>query len=197
MQTVSSDLSRLAQIYLRMDAAYHKTAQACGFVCNGCEENCCRSLFYHHTLIEHLMLQAGLDRLPSEARKEVIRRALEVHRQPATGARLCPLNAAGRCILYEYRPMICRLHGVPHRLHLPDGKVHVGPGCALCESSRNPDLAIRLDRTPFYKAMAELEQDTRRTTGWTGKRRRMTIAEMILVDPAGLVEDLNQMRITP
>ncbi len=182
MHTFSPILEQLADIYRLMDAAYQETAQAYGFVCNGCEDNCCRSRFYHHTIVEHLFLQAGLDRLTIERCREVTRRSRDIHRQGMPAGSLCPLNEAGRCLLYDFRPMICRLHGIPHRLLLPDGRVHDGPGCASCERLPQPEAERRLDRTPFYQAVAELEQEARRLAGWTGKRR-MTIAEMVLSRP--------------
>jgi Fe-S-cluster containining protein len=195
MQTLRSILEQLAHVYRRMDAAYEQTAQAYGFVCRGCEENCCRSRFFHHTLIEHLMLHDGLARLPSAQRDAVIQSAAAICRADTAEqsvGRLCALNQAERCILYAWRPMICRLHGVPHRLQLPDGRFQTGPGCAAFERNRTAAITGQLDRTPLYQALAELEQAARRIAGWAGKRR-MTIAEMI-VTPA--VRDPDDMDCT-
>jgi hypothetical protein len=32
---------------------------------------------------------------------------------PATAGEICPLLHKGHCLLYEYRPVICRTHGMP------------------------------------------------------------------------------------
>jgi Fe-S-cluster containining protein len=184
MRALSSILEKAIAVYARLDAAYLETAKVYDFVCRGCEENCCRSRFFHYTAIEHIILYEGLIRLPAGRREEVARRALEYNLRSAGGPAgiLCPLNHEDRCMLYDQRPMICRLHGVPYHLRLPDGRFQAGAGCAAFEGRRDPAIEARLDRTPLYRALAELEQAARSIPGWTGKRR-MTIAEMILTPP--------------
>jgi hypothetical protein len=94
---------------------------------------------------------------------------------------MCPLNQDGRCILYTFRPMICRLHGIPHELHRPDGRVAKNPGCDVffdqCRQRGRSDY-IRFDRTPFYRQMAMLENQMRSRSGYTGKIR-LTVAQML------------------
>ncbi len=180
-------LSRdLDQLFRRMDRAYHETAGRAGFVCGGCDDNCCLTRFYHHTLAEYLFLQAGLGQMPTDRRAEVRRRAeaaVERLSQVPPGGEpprvMCPVNIDGRCSLYAWRPMICRLHGIPHLLQRPDGLRQAGPGCNefydQCIDSPEP----RLDRTPSYVAMAALEQKLRRHFDFAS-RIKMTIAEMIV-----------------
>jgi Fe-S-cluster containining protein len=94
---------------------------------------------------------------------------------------MCPLNREGRCVLYAHRPMICRLHGIPHALRRPDGRVLTGPGCDDYAAQCGPVVKARLDRTPLYTAMAQVERELRQALGFEGKTK-MTIAEMILDD---------------
>ena len=56
-------MDRLKQIYADMDRAYHRAAGQYGFACDGCPDSCCRSLFYHHTIIEYGYLVEGLKTL--------------------------------------------------------------------------------------------------------------------------------------
>jgi Fe-S-cluster containining protein len=180
----ASFLEQLQQLYSAMDEAYTRAADRYGFLCQGCPENCCETRFHHHTLIEYAYLSAGLRSLPELTRTEVLddaARAVERMRlADATGEPLrlmCPLNRDQRCLLYPYRPMICRLHGIPHELHPSDGRVLAGRGCGHFDGVAGPGQPF--DRTPFYRQMALLERDVREAAGSTG-RIRMTIAEMLV-----------------
>jgi hypothetical protein len=92
---------------------------------------------------------------------------------------MCPLNVDTRCILYPYRPMICRLHGIPHELKKPGQPGIAGPGCGTFDSRCGHKPYIPFDRTSIYRDMAELESDLRQATRFQDKIR-MTIAEIIL-----------------
>ena len=184
-------LDKFMTILERMDQAYQETAIRYGFVCPGCTDNCCETRFYHFTLLEYLLLRKGFSTLDADTRNRLGALAGEVCRlhQAADAAGdpvrvMCPLNDGGRCTLYQYRPMICRLHGVPHCLSRPDGRMQVGPGCALFESQCGQSRAYRLDRTPHYQAMAALEKQLRDSVGPDGFRGRirMTVAEILLSD---------------
>lgn len=179
-------LDRLKQIYAAMDRAYNRAAGHYGFVCDGCRDSCCRSRFYHHTIIEYDYLIEGLKTLNSEKLKAVTSRALlvveETARADKNGAAvrlLCPLNFDELCILYPYRPMICRLHGIPHELQKPGQKPVNGPGCGTFDRRCSRQNYFKFDRTPFYRDMAILEQEVRQAMG-TNEKIRMTVAEMIL-----------------
>lgn len=181
-------LKKLAALYERMDGEYQKAALANGFQCRGCADNCCFTRFYHHTLAEYLYLKEGLGRLTGDDHRRVADRAASVVRQMNDLDRagqpvrvLCPLNEKERCVLYAYRPMICRLHGIAHQLRRPDGQRQVGPGCGDFDRQCGTADPVALDRTPLYIALAELEKELRRRMGFQG-RIRMTIAEMIITD---------------
>lgn len=173
-------------LYAEMDAAYDAIARHYGFTCRGCEDNCCLTRFDHHTLVEVLALYEGFRRLADDRKRRVVQRA-EVYCQALrTDAlqgppfrHLCPLNQHTRCLLYAERPMICRLHGIPHVLRHPRQGLMIGSGCHMLEASRQRPDGPRLDRTPLYAAMAGLEKALRQASGWE-QPVRLTVAEMIL-----------------
>lgn len=180
---LSPHLEALGRLYTAMDAAYAEAAGAAGFTCQGCEDNCCETEFHHHTLIEYLYIRTGFEALPVAARSSTLQAAASVrqYRQAAGEQpirRMCPLNADGLCQIYRFRPMICRLHGIPSTFHHPvRGPVH-SPGCGAYDSYGGGSEA-RLDRTPFYREMARLEQAIRQRTR-ISERVRMTVADMIV-----------------
>ncbi len=186
---IPSQLHRHAlDMFEKMDRAYDVAAQASGFVCNGCTDNCCMTRFYHHTLLEVLYLKEGLASLPQEVLAKVIARAESVVEQTADLERgdqpvsiMCPLNEADRCILYAHRPMICRLHGLAHLLRRPDGQIQTGPGCDDFYRQCGLSSEGLVDRTPLYIAMAQLERQLRAALG-VDQKIKMTIAEIILND---------------
>jgi hypothetical protein len=93
---------------------------------------------------------------------------------------MCPLNVDNHCILYPFRTMICRLHGLPYELRRPDGKKEEGPGCAKFEEERQKKRLPykRIDRSPFYTDLANLEREIRQSIGF-GHQFKKTIAEII------------------
>lgn len=182
----ASYVTRLQDIFSAMDRAYCEVAETYRFLCKGCEDNCCRTRFYHHTLLEFCYLHHGWATLEPARRAALYSRAEEVCRKTETDAleeesplRMCPLNLGDLCGLYEYRPMICRLHGIPHTLQRPDGRKVVGPGCDDFYRQCGFLEGAVLERTPHYAALAALEQEFRRVTGHREKLK-LTVAEMIL-----------------
>ena len=147
-------LDKMAQIFDRLDAAYQRVSEQYGFVCNGCEDNCCQSLFYHHTLSEYTYLYAGFTALPQKLHQALLLKAQQVRSEQGLpsqgqGRVFCPLNEKGRCLGYRYRPMICRLHGLPHELHYPGRPAQHGPGCDAFVAQCSNSPYIQFDRTPF------------------------------------------------
>ena len=92
---------------------------------------------------------------------------------------MCPLNERGRCALYDHRPMICRLHGIPHGLRRPDGRLLTGPGCDDYYAQCGNSDPAHLDRTPLYTVMADLECRIRAQLGFS-RKIKLTVAEMII-----------------
>ena len=135
-EKLSVYFDRLQAIFADMDRKYGKAADHYGFQCRGCEDNCCRTRFYHHTYLEYLLILRGFNALESSIRHSLHAKAESVCRQTKAADDkglpvhlMCPLNKDGMCTLYRYRPMICRLHGIPHELHRPGKPTMHGPGC--------------------------------------------------------------------
>lgn len=179
----------MAAVYEQMDAAYATVARHDGFVCRGCEDNCCLTRFRHHTLMEYAYLQRGFARLEAGLRREIRTRARaygqalqEAQTAEQAFRHWCPLNFDDRCGLYAFRPMICRLHGLPHLLRHPGrGLIH-GPGCHVFEQHCRHARPRPLDRTALYKTLAGLEQIARQSTGFNAPVG-LTVAEMVLTFP--------------
>jgi Fe-S-cluster containining protein len=172
-------LKLLSDLFEEMDSAYTRVARLYGFRCDGCADNCCETRFFHHTLLEYLYVYAGFQALDEKARAAVIDKAGARKFSGENPARvMCPLNESGRCLVYDYRPMICRLHGIPHELKRSGGTPALGPGCDEFEQQCGMSPYISFDRTPLYRKMALLEKDLREGLGFEN-RLKMTIAEMI------------------
>lgn len=192
-------LKRLADLYKRMDAAYAAAATPIGLTCAGCADSCCETMFRHHTYVEWVGLWDGLAKLPA-ARLDEIKQAAENwirrHQNPLLpGVRPrvpCPLSEESpddpsgglRCGLYDARPMVCRLHGVPNILIKPRGGQSAFPGCDRAQNLGKTCEPALLDRTPLLTELARLEMDM------VGRERMakmprvdLTIAEMILLGP--------------
>jgi len=171
-------LKQLRAIYSSMDLKYNEASTYYEFNCTGCEENCCMTRFYHHTVLEYLYIITGFNNLDIEKQIEIKARALKV-RQKSILRHMCPLNFDGKCILYSSRPMICRLHGIPHELHSPGRNIAYGPGCEAFSKYYSEKDYYRFDRTPFYIKMASLEKDLKQAAGITTKIK-MTVADMLV-----------------
>lgn len=176
-----------------MEREYGRVARLIRLTCSDCPDNCCTSYFQHHTHVEWAYLWDGLRVLPDREREEIRARAEEyvrtakerIARQSVPDA-MCPLNVKGLCSLYTHRLMICRLHGVPNRFSLPDGRTRTFPGCFRCqEISQEREPSPMLDRTDFYRRLAALEMDYLRGLPGKPAKVRLTLAEMILRQPPG------------
>jgi Fe-S-cluster containining protein len=179
---------QVIELFDQMDRAYDSAARKSGFVCNGCKDNCCMTRFYHYTLLEYLYLKSGIAKLAPDGLEKVRAQAGSALEQMAKLEQtdnpirvMCPLNKTGRCLVYTHRPMICRLHGIPHALRRPDGQLQSGPGCDDFYAQCGASTENHLDRTPLYIAMAKLEQQLRKDWGYNAKIK-MTIAEIVLDD---------------
>lgn len=179
-------LDRLTVLFAAMDKNYQEAANYYGFNCSGCTDNCCFTRFFHYTLLEYLYIKKGYDTLVHEKQVEVRRKALEVCRKTDLADEkempvrlMCPLNFDGLCILYSQRPMICRLHGIPYELQNPGQGVTTGPGCEAFVEQCKQKGSFKMNRTPFYGEMAELEKTLRQKVGMTQKFK-FTVAQMIV-----------------
>ncbi len=174
----------LAALYDAMDKTWNKIAEGYHFKCNGCEDNCCKSLFFHHTYIEKAYLLHGFNALDSNRKEKILGKAANYCKRTFPQSPeikslkiCCPVIEDGRCLLYPYRPMICRLHGLPHELSKPGFKPVKGAGCNAGLFDDKP--YIKFDRTPFYQQMAQIELAFRQDLNKPG-RIKETIAQMLV-----------------
>jgi len=168
-----------------MDEKYQEGADYYNFHCTGCEDSCCFTRFYHHTLLEYLYIMEGYHILVNEKKVEVKHKALEICRKTreadekgAPVRLMCPFNVNDSCLIYMYRPMICRLHGIPHVLQRPGQGLLYAEGCEVFTAQCQGKERFEFDRTPFYIEMAELERELKQAVGMTQKIK-MTVAQML------------------
>lgn len=181
-------IPRLLAIYRRIDAAYAEAAKDAGFSCEGCDgAKCCTVDLKIGTLIEMSYLKQGFNSLPHSQQLEILARCRQVisAKEAAPAGELyrnsvCALNSGGSCVLYEYRPMICRFHGMPHFFVGPRGSLVEGDGCLrFKELYQGRDRNLRIDRTQFYREMAALELESVRIRGERTEKR--TVAETLVM----------------
>lgn len=190
MITKAAAFRKLEAIYRDMQRGYDLCAGPLDFTCAHCPRNCCTSYFQHHTHIEWAFLHKGVQALPEAQREALMDRARAYEDQASlslargeTPDAMCPINVDGLCTLYGHRLMICRLHGVRHRLAGPSGTKDF-PGCwRFEEAAETADRIPVLDRTPLYRRLAELEM-----AYLGGKARRLprvslTLARMLVTSP--------------
>ncbi len=179
-------LEKIQSLFLEMDEQYTNAAQEYGFVCSGCEDNCCLTRFYHHTVAEYLFLMKGVDELDTPNRAMILETAKSVCQQMEAADKkgekvriMCPLNQNDMCLTYEHRPMICRLHGIPHQFRRTGVAIMKGPGCKAFDDLCGHKPYRIFDRTPFYVQLAGLEKELRKALDFTDKIK-MTIAHMLV-----------------
>ncbi len=173
-------LSRYATLLASVDQWFSSCVAHAGseIACkNGCAE-CCRGLF-DITLLDAWYLKQGFDRLDTAVQATVIKKARErllamqslwpelappyiLNYRPEEEWEVlmpdddetpCPLlDANGRCLVYDFRPMTCRLHGLP--LVDISGEVMHDEWCTLNFAGRNP-LEITGLRWEFNKLFRE------------------------------------------
>ena len=177
---------RLKELFAAMDEGYIRAVKHYQFQCDGCTDNCCLTHFHHHTNLEYHYLARGYMSLSPSQKDEILDKAREVCRETDAADEkgwpvrlMCPLNKDGLCTLYPYRPMICRLHGIPHELQKPGHEVIHVPGCHTFEDRCAHKSYCRFDRTPLYMQMAGLEKEFKQALGVDGKIK-ITVAEMIV-----------------
>jgi Fe-S-cluster containining protein len=153
----------------------------------GCNE-CCRSLF-DITLVDAVFLKSGFDKLPDQARRVVTAKAearleelrrlwpelstpyLLNHRPEEDWKELMPdddetpcvlLGDDGRCLVYEHRPMTCRLHGLP--LVDPDGEILHDEWCTMNFPEMDPLQIedLREDFTRIFRKEVALFRELER-----------------------------------
>lgn len=125
--------------------------------CGAGSDACCRR-YFELTLIEAIVLNNKINRhLASNQRQEVINRAVSISQQLRenaakssspdspiinenaynTAGLICPLSVGKNCLIHAYRPLRCRIWGLPpDELEIPQIKK------ALSDISKNVFLAL-------------------------------------------------------
>lgn len=181
---------------------------ACQSGCSGC----CRSVF-DITMLDAYFLKLGFDRLSAEIKEQVLAKCqtrldlmleqwpefrhpfvLNQHPEEDWEA-LMPdedetpcvlLDDNGRCLVYENRPMTCRLHGLP--LIDSDGEVLHDEWCTLNFTDCDP-LELEGLRAPFdsmiRQEVALIRDFTRELLGERISELDTFIPTALLIDFAG------------
>jgi len=167
-----------------MDKKYDEAAEHYGFNCSGCSDSCCMTHFYHHTFLEYFYIIKEYSLLPYETRKKIAEKAEiaseKADRLQKNGKRpriMCPLNFDGLCLIYGGRPMICRLHGIPHEINL--GSRIKSPGCQSFDIQNRDGKYFIFDRAKIYIKMARLENRMKKELK-ISEKIKMTAAQMII-----------------
>ncbi len=182
---------QLKALYADMDNTWNTIADKYDFKCNGCEDNCCKSLFFHHTQIEKDYLRYGFSKL-NDVEQDQIKNLSKIFYEQTFGKNgqknkivsqkiFCPINEDEKCLLYKYRPMICRLHGLPHEFRKPGtapiNSPIISPGCDAGKFDKKSYL--QFDRTIFYQKMVQIEISYRQQFNKYSKIKE-TVAQMLL-----------------
>ena len=163
VETVSI-LNRYQELLSEVDAWFSHCSLAAGtqISCQrGCSA-CCRGLF-DITLLDARLVRQGFDGLPAEVKQQVLLRAQQSIAgirtfwpdfdqpylfndypeeewdlvMPEEDETPCPLlGQDGLCLVYEYRPMTCRLNGIP--MVDSSGEVLFDEWCSLNFSAVDP-----------------------------------------------------------
>ncbi len=175
---------------------------ACTSGCSGC----CRGLF-DITLLDAALLRSAFGSLEKPRREEVARKANRIAKElqtrwsgfgPPYLLNALPhdewmqmpqefpcvlLNDEGRCLLYEARPMTCRLHGLPHIDG--SGEVFESDFCTLNFPTADPLVLSELRwefRRLFERELALFQQFTGNLLGAPRNEFDTFIPTALLID---------------
>jgi len=186
---------------------------------NGCSE-CCRGLF-DITLLDAFYLKRGFDALPEPQQSGLIRAALERLEQlshlipkfvepwllndipendwdvlmPEEDETPCLLlSEAGGCLVYQYRPMTCRLNGIP--LIDVSGEEMFDEWCTMNFSEVDPRrLAdLRFEFTGlFSRELLLFQRLIHHLTGAIRNEVDLFIPAAVVLDCSRIVEAINRL----
>lgn len=205
-------LSRYGALLREVDAWFHRCLQnhpgriVC---CNGCSA-CCRGLF-DITLLDALYLRSGFERLPQRHRRLLHQKAQErldilsrIHPEfrepwllndipedewdllmPEEDETPCLLlSESGGCLVYDYRPMTCRLNGIP--LIDVSGEELFDEWCTLnfveLEPRRFTDLRFGFTEL-FAQELLLFQELTRSLTGTSCNEIDLFIPAAVVMNP--------------
>ncbi len=206
-------LERYRRLLERVDLWFERSQALAGnqVRCGaGCSQ-CCRGLF-DITLLDGYLLQAGFQQLPAGSRARVLSQArmrlAQLRQQwpdfdspyllnhmpdeqwtemPEEDETPCPLlGEDGRCLVYQWRPMTCRLHGLPNIDR--SGEVFSDQWCSLNFNGVDPleIEGLRWEfRAVFEAEIALFQEFTSRLVGRPLAELDTFIPTALLIDFAG------------
>jgi hypothetical protein len=131
-------VSRLAELTWKVDAFFARVADRHGAdmqCATGCSDCCHVRLTI--TAVEAAAIRAHVLTWPSERRGELA--------NAAPGSDRCAaLDSAGKCKVYDARPLVCRSHGVPIRI--TRNRLPVVQACHRNFARTTPDADCILDQ---------------------------------------------------
>jgi hypothetical protein len=147
-------LDRYRELAAKVDAFFARVAarHASDLRCAAGCDACCRQRLTV-TTVEADLVALLVRALPEEAKARL--RASGGHAD-----RCAALDDAGRCQIYEARPLVCRSHGVPIKLRSPRG-LPVVEACALNFTARGPAAAdpdCVLDQTTLSATLGMIDR---------------------------------------
>jgi Fe-S-cluster containining protein len=200
-------LTQVDDWYSRCMASYPDKI-ACRTGCSGC----CRSLF-DITLLDAYYLKLGFDALPAEQKVPVLHKCRERlallqkewpefdhpyilnYRPEDDWQTLMPeedetpcvlLGEDGRCLVYQNRPMTCRLHGIP--LIDTSGEVMHEEWCTMNFVDEDP-LELKGLSAPFEEM---LRQEVELFRLYTGELFEKRLSELDTFIPTALLIDFER-----
>jgi Fe-S-cluster containining protein len=213
---MQSVLAKYVQLLEEVDAWFARCMATVGtssIVCGSGCTGCCRGLF-DITLLDAFLLKTGFDKMQPIIKKAVLAKVedrlsriqavwpdfnkpyLLNYRPEDEWDRVMPdedetpcvlLDGQGQCLLYNYRPMTCRLHGLP--LVDTDGEVFHEEWCSLNFVEQDP-LQLEELRWEFRRLFAdELEIFREFTEELTGE----AINELDTLIPTALLLDITKL----
>ena len=175
---------------------------------NGCSA-CCRGLF-DITLLDACYLKKGFDELPPTIRETVLAKARDQlvrlqsiwtdldspyilnYRPEEDWEELMPeddetpcvlLGSDGRCLVYDNRPMTCRLHGIPLVDH--SGEVMYDGWCTLNFAERDPLVMTELR----WRFQSHFEEELSLFRAFTDELLGERVSELDTFIPLALLQD--------
>lgn len=203
-------VNQYRQLLYQADAWFDKCVQVQGqqlACCRGCCA-CCRGLF-DITLLDAYVLQQGFKTLTVAQQHHVLAqvtdRVQQLQRQwpdfhspyilnrlphlqwqemPEDDLTPCPLlDADGLCMVYQYRPLTCRLHGIPH-IDI-GGELFSDSYCTLNFAHCDPLTLNEIRgnfRQLFQREVELLSQFSRQLTGRSQAELDTFIPTALLID---------------
>ena len=113
----------------------HKQFIACYAGCG----ICCKSSYYAASKLEYDYVREGFNKLNDSQKEAIQQKALELLKERReflktnsdvfAFAYSCPFLVNNSCIIYEYRPLLCRAYGLMYKDVEKEGKLNI-PYCA-------------------------------------------------------------------